>query len=282
MSEEDLVTVAGVLIDLSKFPTIADRAQQGILNFLFLGRLLQHADGFASHPAFQDGGEPVLDRSELVYIGGSQGGIMGGALTAVAQDFTKAVLAVPGMNYSTMLRRSSNWPTFEQIMEIGYTDELDQTIGISMIQMLWDRGESNGYAHHMTDDPYPGTPPHRVLLFEAFGDFQVANVATETMARTIGASVRQPALAAGRSPILDPFWLLPPVPSYPFAGSALVVWDWGNEAPPLTNTPPMVGEDPHGRVGDDHETLAQSMLTTFVETGTLVDVCAGLPCTSEP
>jgi hypothetical protein len=282
MANEDLATVAGVLVDLSKFPTIPDRAQQGMLNFLFLGRLLSHPDGMASHAAFRDAGGTVLDTSELVYIGGSQGGIMGGALTAVAQDFTKAVLAVPGMNYSTMLRRSSNWPTFEAIMKIGYPDELDQTIGVGLIQILWDRGESNGYAHHLTTDPYPATPAHQVLLFEAFGDFQVANVATETMARTIGARIRRPALGPGRSPIDDQFWGLLDVPSYPFAGSALVVWDWGTPAPPLTNTPPTSGEDPHGWVGNDDESIAQAMLTTFVETGTLVDACPGLPCTSPP
>ena len=48
-----------------------------------------------------------------------------------------------------------------------------------MIQMLWDRGEANGYAWHMTSDPYANTPLHTVLLHEAFGDHQVANVATE-------------------------------------------------------------------------------------------------------
>ena len=32
------------------------RQQQGLLNFMFLGRLLKHADGFASHEAFQAGG----------------------------------------------------------------------------------------------------------------------------------------------------------------------------------------------------------------------------------
>ena len=53
--------------------------------------------------------------------------------------------------------------------------------------MLWDRGETNGYAQHMTDDPYDGTPEHQVLLHVGFGDHQVATVAAEMEARTIGA-----------------------------------------------------------------------------------------------
>ena len=68
-----------------------------------------------------------------------------------------------------------------------------------MIQILWDRGEANGYAWHMTRNPYPNTPRHTVLLHEAFGDHQVANVATEVEARVIGARLRTPALDPGRS-----------------------------------------------------------------------------------
>ena len=74
------------------------------------------------------------------------------------------------------------------------------------MQMLWDRGESNGYAAHIADHPLPGTPKHKVLIFEAFGDHQVANVATEVMARTVGVKLRTPALAPGRSADREPFW----------------------------------------------------------------------------
>ena len=69
----------------------------------------------------------------------------------------------------------------------------------SMIQLLWDRGEANGYAWHMTRDPLPNTPRHTVLLHEAFGDHQVANLATEVEARLLRARLRTPALDPGRS-----------------------------------------------------------------------------------
>ena len=41
---------------------------------------------------------------------------------------------------------------------------------LSMIQLLWDRAEGNGYAHHMTTDPLPNTPAHTVLMHPAFAD----------------------------------------------------------------------------------------------------------------
>lgn len=64
MSSEDLPTTIGLIIpDLSNFPVLIDRVQQGMLNFLYLGRAMIHPQGFSSHPAFRDEGEPVLDTS---------------------------------------------------------------------------------------------------------------------------------------------------------------------------------------------------------------------------
>jgi hypothetical protein len=43
----------------------------------------------------------------------------------------------------------------------------------------------------------------------------VANVSAEVEARTIGASVRQPALAPGRHSDVTPYFGIPAVPSFP-------------------------------------------------------------------
>src|SRR3712207_4062257 len=111
MATTDIPNVATILFDLSKFPTLADRVQQGMLNFLFLGRLMIHPDGLTKDAAFQFGGKPALDIERLFYDGNSQGGITGGALAAVAPDHERAVLGVPGMNYSTLLTRSVDFGT---------------------------------------------------------------------------------------------------------------------------------------------------------------------------
>ena len=56
MSQSDLPAVAAALQDLSAFPTIPDRLQQGLLNELFLGRAMISPTGFTTDPAFhQDG-----------------------------------------------------------------------------------------------------------------------------------------------------------------------------------------------------------------------------------
>ena len=235
MSSSDLPNVATLLGDLSTFHTLADRLQQGILNMQFLARLLKHPDGFASDPAFQAGAAhtPLIKTGEVYFNGNSQGGILGGAITAVSTEFTRAVLGVPAINYSTLLNRSVDYTQFSGVSTNAYPDPIDQQFDFSLIQMLWDRGEGDGYTQHLTDDPYPNTPRHEVLLIEAFGDHQVANIGTETFARSIGAKVWQPALAAGRSPDVVPFWGIDPVPSTPYRGSVLVMWDYGTPRPPL-------------------------------------------------
>ncbi len=282
MSEDDVGNAIQILNEFSNFPTLADRCQQGFLNFLFLGRLMIHADGLSSHPAFQDSdGASVIDRDHLYYDGNSQGGIMGGGLTAIATDFTRAVLGVPGMNYSVLLERSVDWDTYELIYVPAYPDDLERPLGIILAQMLWDRGEASGYAHHITDDPLPGTPPHTVLMHVAYGDHQVAPATAEIEARTIGARIHWPAVVDGRLPDVEPYWGIEQIEGYPYDGSALVIWDSGAPTPPLVNRPPREGEDPHGDPRSDPEARAQK--SAFLRPdGAVVDVCEGMPCFADP
>ena len=75
------------------------------------------------------------------------------------------------MNYSTLLRRSVDFDLYAHGNIEGadtplglydaYPNELERPLLLSLIQLLWDRGEANGYAHHITDDPLPGTPAAR-------------------------------------------------------------------------------------------------------------------------
>jgi hypothetical protein len=147
---------------------------------------------------------------------------------------------------------------------------------LAIIQNLWDRAETNGYAHHLTDDPYPGTPAHQVLLHVAYADFQVSMWAAEVEARTIGASVRQPALAPGRHPDVNPLWGLPVAPDDgTFTGSVLVYWDSGTPAPPTVNLPPTAGSDPHGK--PRAQAIARDQKSAFFD-GYFVDTCGDDPC----
>ena len=284
-ADEDIGIAAQTLQDVSNFPKVADRTQQGFLNQLFLARLVKDPNGFASNPAFRLGANatPVLDGS-VFYDGNSQGGILGGALTALSTDFTRAVLGVPGMNYSTLLQRSSDFDTYKAILNPSYPDEFDRILWFSVVQMLWDRSEANGYAEHITDNPYPGTPRHQVLYDVAFGDHQVANVTAEVATRTVGARILLPGLAPGRSLDVVPFWGITPISFLPWNGSAIVYWDSGTPAPPGTNLAPHepeYGSDPHEN--PRRTPAAQQQKSDFLRNGgVLVDTCNGLPCLAPP
>ncbi len=284
MSAGDIGHATNLLQDLSQFHTMPDRLLQSHLNFLFLALAMRHPAGFGSHPAFQRDGVNVLDGRDAFFLGGSQGGILGVATTAVAQErhWTRGVMAVGGANYSLMIPRSVDFDPFDALFRRSYPDPLDQTLAFGLIQMLWDRGEANGYLQHLIDKPYPNTPDHTVLWFEAFGDHQVANIASEVAVRTVGARVRQPALAPGVATAVEPYWGIAAMPALPWDGSGLVVWDFQiTPAPPDGNLPPQEGRDPHGSAAD--EPLVLLLVSEFLKTnGSVIDVCGGQPCRTNP
>jgi hypothetical protein len=286
MSEEDLPNALGVLLDLSKFPTLSDRLQQGFLDFLYIGRAMVHPKGFAASLAFWDPGGPLIDTRRLFYYGNSQGGIAGGALTAVAPDFNRSVLYVGAMNYSLLVTRSVDFDPFAAVLDQSYPDRLERPLLLSLIQTLWDRGEPNGYVWHMTGDPLPNTPRHKVLQILSFGDHQVANVGTEVEARTIGSHIRLPAVDPGRHTDVTPYYGIPPIDHFPYGGDAgLVIWDigplrgdLGTPPPPITNTPPRIGVDPHDLVIESEARVRRQIAEFLRIDGRIIDVCGTAPC----
>jgi hypothetical protein len=206
---------------------------------------------------------------------------MGGSLAALAPDFTRAVLGVPGMNYSTLLNRSVDFEgAYSVVLYTAYPSKVDQQLGFSVMQMLWDRAESNGYAHHMSTDPLPNTPKHQIMLQVAFSDHQVANVTAEVEGRTIGATLRTPGLAPGQHWSIDPaFGFKTATADATPDASYLVYWysaDRDNLTPPNGNVPPRSGGDPHEDPRRDNRGV--ELVAEFFRTGRLIDVCDAGPC----
>ncbi len=274
----DIPTVATILTDISNFPKLADRVQQGMLNALYLGRAMIHPQGLGTNAAFQVGGKSVLDTTRLYYDGNSQGGIIGGGLIAVAPDLDRGALGVNGMNYSTLLRRSVDFNTYAGILYDAYPDELERPVLLQLLQMLWDRAETDGYAEHITRDPYPNTPVHKVLMQIGLGDHQVTNYAAKVEARTVGAHAFTPWAEPGRDTDRDPLFGIPAVAGSTYAGSALIsLFDSGSPVPPKTETPPSEGEDPHEL--PRRSRLAQQQKSDFLRPdGVFTDVCGVSPC----
>jgi hypothetical protein len=297
MAESDVPTAVAGTQNLSVFNRLTDRLQQGLLDELYLGRAMISPTGFTGNAAFhQDGtlaSPSVLNISHLYYNGNSQGGIMGGALTAVSPDFTRASLGVPAMNYSVLLPRSVDFDQFAQFLYPAYPDEENRPLIFDLMQLLWDRGEPDGYAARMTSAPLPDTPAHQVLLDVAFGDHQVTDYQADVEARTIGALAHRPVIYKGRWPSGQPLWNVGAIKPYPYTGSAIYYWDGGpiretspgsgqfvgTEPPPFENLPNRTGEDPHGL---PRATAAeQQLVSDFFEGAVLkTDRCNKGPCYS--
>jgi hypothetical protein len=282
MATADVPNAVIALADLSRFPFLTDRVQQGELNFLYLARLMVHHGGFGSNAAFHFAdGTSFINTDQAFYDGNSQGGIYGGTVCAVSVDVRRCALGVPGMDYSILLPRSSDYvankplsqfdplafrpsdPTgqvgYSNVFDTAYPDQSQRMIVLDLIQTLWDRSDPNGYASHMRAG-LPNTPSHEVLLQAGYGDHQVANITAESEARTIGAWGLYPPLVDKRyGPYKDPFWGIAAIPAggFPFAGSAITLFDTGpvrtvppgshdgTDPPPTADVPNRSGEDPH-------------------------------------
>jgi hypothetical protein len=282
-SQDDLPNALMTLLNLSNARSMFDTIQQGFVHVLALGRALKHQNGFTVQPAFQMGSpaRSVLDTSALYWDSNSEGAILGGAIMSLTQDTQRGVLGVPGTNFSFLLERSEDFQGYSIPLYLAYPDSFDEEAGFSLIQMLFDRAEVNGYARKLTDDPLPNTPPHQVLLHPAFGDHQVSMWGADALARTIGAQLHCPAIEPNRHPDQTPYYGIPCMSDDQGGhnGSAMVVWDSGPQvlSPPTTNVAPTDGQDPHE---DPRSTpSARTQKSDFLQPdGKVIDVCNGKPC----
>ena len=185
---------------------------------------------------------------------------MGGALTAIAPDFTRAALGVAGdallgpaaaLDRLRPVRARSSTP---------YPDQLSRPLLLSLIQMLWDRGEPNGYAHRMTDRPaarHAGAQgPDERRLRRSPGDelAPTSRRARSAPARTTRCSTRAAgptSTCSGTSRGSQPTRSRAPRSSTPTSARCAPTPTTRRETigippPPLRNVPNRVGEDPHG------------------------------------
>jgi hypothetical protein len=270
MSGEDAPFITLMMaLDVSDFEVIPDRTTQGLSEWVVGARLATGALGAA--PELQFGGRSVIDSSlPPIYYGNSQGAILGGAYLALSPVIERGVLGVGGAPYSLLLARSVDFGPFFLIFQQKFVDHRDIALLLAAFQTVWDPGEAGGYAHALTRDPLPGTPPKRVLLQVAVGDAQVSTLGAHILARSYG--------AVSVGPAVRPIWGVPEQTA-PIEGSALVEWLYTDgSTEPVENLPPSADGDTHECPRREPE--AQLQLSTFLKTGIVEQHCDG-PCISQ-
>ncbi len=247
LSLPDLAWVGGQIIgfdesQLHNFEALPDRLRQGMVNALVLARMMKRGL-FNRHEAFRtpdDRGVFPGAAEDAYYYGASLGGIMGTFLGALTPDIERMGIDIPGINFSCLLQRSTQYDPFETLLDgIGISDPLDTALGIGLLHELWVSADPAGTVRHVTTDPLPGSIPKKILMTVAWLDPQVSNQCTEIAARTLGLPMLEGSLVKGWQGIPDR-----PGP----LDSAVVMYDTGyfdildpahqDAIPPLANLPP--------------------------------------------
>ena len=259
MSTPDVPNVILALADANNGPGIFDALVQGMINHV---ALVQIARGPMAQTLFRkQGNQPLVDPDRFYYYGISQGGIMGTTVCAIDPVIERCVLQVGAINYSLLLERSSDWPTYQLVLGGSYRNPLDVALLINLMQQHWDRTEPTGFADGILDRSIPGTPAKQVFMQIAIADAEVSNVASEYQARTMGIPT------------------LTPSPYVPFglegtagpARNGMVIYDFGlGSTIPPTNEPPP-DNNVHSNIRNKRQTV--EMMKRFYETGDIVQLC---------
>lgn len=268
MSDIDVPNVVLTLNDANLGGLIFDVLVQGMINHV---ALVQIARGPMAQTLFaKPGGGSLVDPNRVYYYGISQGGIMGTTVCGIDPVIDRCVLQVGAINYSVLLERSRDWPTYYTTLSGAYTDPLDDVLVINLMQNQWDRTEATATVDTILPHTFPGTPQKHVFMQMGIGDDEVSNIATEMQLRTMGVPVMTP------SPYV-PFGV---TTSAGPATDGMVIFDFGlgptiphdNQAPPDNNV--------HGSIRN--KTVTTDMIAHFLATGEVVQMCTapkGCDCT---
>ena len=250
--------------------TVPDRLLQSAVNFTTLAYLGQ--GDFLDEAEMQvevDGMmTSLIDPTSVQYLGGSQGGIMGGTVVAMAPNLPRGILVVGASNYSLMIWRSSAFSALSDAWAVNHKDPQEREFLFALVQSAFDRADPGILAELITN-PIGGGDPKRLFLIESIGDSQVPNIASEAMAR----SFKMPLL----TPSPKPVWGLEESAEPLQTGSALLIVDTKKlPLPPTQNLPPPDGDNgAHGSAVDDPALLA--IIERFIFKGFAENLCDG-PC----
>jgi len=266
LTTSDLADALGVANDFGKFHHLTDKMIQGLANGMALPRLARTR--FAETEALQasDGSGSLVDPDRVYYFGISLGGINGANMMAHSQELDYAVLHVGGAIWSTMLERSSNWTSFEGLMEVGVEDPLDRQVLYAVSQLMWDPVDPISHTQDLVG---------RSLLFqESLGDEQVPNMCTDALVRSLGL----PLLAPAVEPVHGLDELAGPLGP---AAAAMVQFDPQMGRPHDTNRP---SEDTGAHHFIRHTEQVHAQVAAFFERGaegTILHTCGDDPCVLE-
>ena len=268
MSSNDIGAVAGALLDVTDFPNVAERLQQGMINQITLTRSMQGA--CRDLEALSVDGAPVVSTEEVYFVGVSQGGIYGGTLVPLSPDIERATLLVNGAIFPFMIERSIDFVPYMPYFEYAYPERLDRAVMLPMAQHLWDTTDPITYMGQIAEgvegcDPECG--PKTILSIAAENDAQVPNLASDIVMREAGAVN---IVGSSRADIFG-FENV----DAPFSGTGYLTMDLGDREVPEGNESPTENDDGHSLIGST-EPAIEIIRSFLTPNGEIV-----MPCDDE-
>lgn len=189
------VSSGHAFIDLDSLAATSDAFGQGLLD---LSQALRVIRGEELQEAILPQPGHTLD-DEILYLGMSLGGILGGGLVAVEPEIETFVLNVPGADMTTLIESSATFETLyaEALEERDIEKDSDEYFEfINAARWLLDPIDPLNLAQHAVEDPLEYTDPvngeviddrqARVQIQMAEGDLVVPNIGTEILSQRMG------------------------------------------------------------------------------------------------
>lgn len=270
LTERQIGVTALAANDLNKAAGITEKLAQSVIDFISIQNAVRGP--LRAHAELQYEGAEVIDPTRVYYFGASLGGIMGTSFMAYDPVVTRGVLGVPGGPWTMLFERSLAWNALQGPAQASYPDPANFQMLISILGMAFEPYDPMTAAPHLLADPLPDTPIKQILLYETIGDSLVANIASETLGRTIGLPVVMPSLK-------EPHGMAAAPASSP---NGFAIYDEApSPLPPEFNSPPATDNGTHADVHERPAVLRQ--IEDFLYNGVVTNQCGGAgapaPCT---
>ena len=263
-SSDDTISIEYAVLDMEKFQHQAERLEQSMINQVVMIKSFMGV--CADLPELYHNGSSLIDTSNPVYTGYSNGAIRGPSIIGLSPDLNRGVLWAGGSSFSHIIERCTQYDRFHFIFasEYGYSSQLDRAVAISIMQSLWDSVESDTFLSLREEGYLDQVEPYELMTLFSIGDLQISNISSSRMMRT------------ANIPILDSSTIIPygiEIVNESHEGSVGVFFDGGYIHAPDGNE---YGEEPHpahNAIGALK--IARDMAFAYLQMQDILDTCNG-------